>query len=549
MKTDMVSGRAVALKRSGDRAFLVDLDSLEAAMGLRAQLQIEPPPGVSDVVAAASTVMVVAESPRHVGPLIRHVLSLDPGTSEGTGGRLLDVPVAYDGFDLASLAGLVGESVEALVNWHSSATWIAAFTGFAPGFVYLVGDSDRSIPRRSSPRTSVPRGSVGLADNFSAIYPRSSPGGWQLIGRTDVVLFDETTADPALIHPGDQVRFRQIHAEASVASSGHEARLPTRPLPVPADVVCVQTGVIATIQDLGRPGHAALGVGPAGAMDRGAFTCANRIVGNSRSQAAIEVLGAGFAVRSITDQVVAVTGAASRLIVRDPNSSGPPAIRVPAVNSPFALLGGQELTIERADGGTWSYVAFRGGIDAMSVLGSRSRDTHAGLGPDALATGCGMHILPADLSSVVVEERAPVRTPSDVIVLRVISGPRDDWFTPDSIDRFFSQPWMVSNQFSRMACRLIGPPLERVVDEELQSEGLVRGSIQVPPEGQPLIFAADHPVTGGYPVIGVVVDADLDRAAQLRPGDTVRFGRVQVHQIDQALKTEDRRPKIEERKV
>ena len=534
MKTDVASRRALTVKRSGDRAFLVDLDSLDAAMGLRAQLETNPPRGVSDVVAAASTVMVVAESPRHVDALIRHVSSLDPGRSPGTTGRLIEVPVVYDGVDLASLAHLVGQSVEALVNWHSSAKWVAAFTGFAPGFVYLVSDSARSIPRRSSPRTSVPRGSVGLADTYSAVYPRSSPGGWQLIGRTDAVLFDEATADPALIHPGDQVRFRSAPAAASVVPSGRDARRATRSHSAhDADVLCVHAGVSATIQDLGRPGHADLGVGPAGAMDRGALTRANRIVGNSAGRAGVEVLGAGFSVRAIADQVIAVTGAASRLIVRDPAGSGAGATRIPAVDSAFALLRGEELTIDRAEAGTWSYVAFRGGVDARSVLGSRSRDTHAGLGPESLVAGSGMSILPASVSSVVVNESAPDRTTADVVVLRVVSGPRDDWFTPDSVDRFFSQLWTVSNQFSRMACRLNGPPLERAVADELQSEGLVRGSVQVPPEGQPLVFAADHPVTGGYPVIGVVVDADLDMAAQLRPGDSVRFSRVESREIDQ----------------
>ena len=530
--TDVASRQAIAVKRSGDRAFVVDLGSLGAAMGLRAQLETNPPPGVSDVVAAASTVMVVAESPRYVASLIRHVSSLDPATNAGTSGRLIDVPVVYDGDDLASLAGLVGQSVEALVNWHTSATWVAAFTGFAPGFVYLVSDSELSIPRRASPRTAVPRGSVGLADTYSAVYPRSSPGGWQLIGRTDLVLFDETTADPALIHPGDQVRFRREPAPASVAPSGRDARASVPPaLDHGADVICVHAGVSATIQDLGRAGHADLGVGPAGAMDRGALTRANRIVGNAPGCAALEVLGAGFAVRAVTDQVIAVTGAASRLVVRSP-ASGPGTTRVPVANAPFALLRGEELTIDRADTGTWSYVAFRGGIDAPAVLGSRSRDTHAGLGPEALASGEAIAILPASVSSVVADGRDSHPAPSGPVVLRVVSGPRDDWFAPESVERFFTQPWTVSNQFSRMACRLTGPRLERVVADELQSEGLVRGSVQVPPEGQPLVFAADHPVTGGYPVIGVVVDADLDAAAQLRPGDSVRFSRVPYSDID-----------------
>ena len=390
------------VKRSGDTAFLVDLGSLEAAMALRAELENDPPAGVADIVAAATTVMVVAESPRFVDRLIGHVTSLDPDASPGVNGRRIDVPVYYEGDDLVSLSEMLGQTPESLIMWHSSATWIAAFTGFAPGFVYLVSDAGPSIPRRQSPRTAVPAGSVGLADAYSAVYPRSSPGGWQLIGRTDVVLFDEAMTDPALIHPGDQVRFSRVGPPAvSAAPPPRPARPHARPREG-WDATITHPGVSATIQDLGRPGHADLGVGPAGGMDRAAMTRANVLVGNAKGEATVEALGIGFAVRAITDQVVAVTGAASRVSVCSEPPT-PDSQRNPPVNTAFALVAGEVLTIERADHGTWSYVAFRGGIETDLVLGSRSRDSHSRLGPEPLTARSGLRIRQATVSAVVQE--------------------------------------------------------------------------------------------------------------------------------------------------
>lgn len=288
----------------------------------------------------------------------------------------------------------------------------------------------------------------------------------------------------------------------------------------------IHPGVSATVQDAGRAGYAALGVGASGAMDRSSFAQANAIVGNSKDEAALELLGAGLQVLAETDQVVTVTGAASQLTIRHESDGASARTRIPRGNVPFALLAGEVLTIDAAERGMWSYLAIRGGMLMPAVLGSRSRDTHSGLGPSPLVAGDRIPIRPAPVSAVVTMAEAPEFERGAEIELRIIPGPREDWFTEASVEEFFSVPWVVSNQFSRTAARLTGPALERIVTDELQSEGLVRGSVQVPPDGQPLIFAADHPVTGGYPVIGVVVDSDLDAAAQLGPGCTVRFVRV-----------------------
>lgn len=194
----------------GDHALLVELDDLDAVLGLFRGLDATRPEGVVDLVPAARTIAVMVE-PR--------ILSLSSARSwvertrtvdvDPTHERLVQLEVRYDGEDLDEVARLTGRTAAELVAFHTGSTWRVAFGGFAPGFAYLVTDRPLDVPRRRTPRTAVPPGSVGLAGAFSGVYPRSSPGGWQLIGRTDAVLWDEAADPPALLRPGTVVRFRE----------------------------------------------------------------------------------------------------------------------------------------------------------------------------------------------------------------------------------------------------------------------------------------------------------------------------------------------------
>ncbi|MGW0606530.1 5-oxoprolinase subunit C family protein [Streptomyces sp. NPDC002640] len=270
------------------------------------------------------------------------------------------------------------------------------------------------------------------------------------------------------------------------------------------------TGPLATVQDLGRPGLAAVGVGRSGAADRGALRLANRLVGNEEGAAAVEVTFGGLSVRALRPVTVAVTGAACPLSVG-------------AVDSVVHLAAGRRLTLGAPSAGLRSYLAVRGGIAVPEVLGSRSRDVLAGLGPAPLAVGDVLPAGPAPAEPPRVD-LAPVAAPeAGEVVLRVRPGPRDDWFTPGAVRELLSAVWTVGADSDRVGMRLDGPALERAVGGELPSEGVVPGSLQVPPGGRPVLFLADHPVTGGYPVIAVVLADDLDRAAQARPGRPLRF--------------------------
>ncbi|RDI67138.1 5-oxoprolinase subunit C family protein [Nocardia pseudobrasiliensis] len=278
----------------------------------------------------------------------------------------------------------------------------------------------------------------------------------------------------------------------------------------------VAPGMFSTIQDLGRPGWFHAGVGVSGAADRGSLALANRLVGNEESAAAIECVLGRVSLTTTAPTVLAVTGAPAPIAVDG---------RAEGLASVLFLKEGQRLELGVAPVGLRCYVAVRGGIDVPPVLGSRSRDTLAGLGPEPLRAGDELPIGPPprrwpDLAL------APVAAMRDEpVVARVVLGPRDDWF--ENPTDLFTGGWQVSSDSDRIGLRLDragdAPTLRRTTAGELPTEGMPLGAIQVPPSGQPVIFLADHPITGGYPVVGTVIDADVDALAQARPGQRVRF--------------------------
>ncbi|MBX9426484.1 MULTISPECIES: biotin-dependent carboxyltransferase family protein [Streptomyces] len=278
-------------------------------------------------------------------------------------------------------------------------------------------------------------------------------------------------------------------------------------------VAVVRAGALTTVQDLGRAGHAHLGVPRSGALDPAAVRLVNRLVGNPETAAVLETTVDGCAVRSRCAVTVAVGGAPCPVRVDGRPAAWGTAVRVAA---------GSVLEIGAAVRGVRAYVAFGGGIAVPPVLGSRSTDLLSGLGPAPLVDEA---VLPLGAGTAV---RGPVDAPpwpgpADELVLRLRLGPRDDWFTAAALRTLATRAYRVSPASNRVGLRLEGPALERTSPGELASEGMVLGSVQVPPDGRPVVFLADHPTTGGYPVVGVVREADLGAAAQAVPGTPVRF--------------------------
>ncbi|MGW8747647.1 5-oxoprolinase subunit C family protein [Streptomyces sp. NPDC055794] len=275
----------------------------------------------------------------------------------------------------------------------------------------------------------------------------------------------------------------------------------------------VRAGALTTVQDRGRPGHAHLGVPRSGALDAPAAALVNRLVGNPPEAAVLETTLTGCALRPRCAVTVAVGGAPCPVTV-----DGRPA----SWGAPVGVPAGALLDVGAAGSGVRSYVAVSGGVLAEQVLGSRSTDLLSGLGPPPLSDGMVLALgRPRGRHACV--DVAPQPAPPAELVLRVTPGPRADWFTPEAVRAFTSRAYRVSAASNRIGLRVEGPPLERVRAGELPSEGMVLGAVQVPPDGRPVVFLADHPTTGGYPVIGVVRSRDLPAAAQAVPGTPVRF--------------------------
>ena len=275
-----------------------------------------------------------------------------------------------------------------------------------------------------------------------------------------------------------------------------------------SSLTILESGPLATIQDDGRIGQASLGIPASGACDRTSYALANRLVGNTPGAAAIEVTFGGLVLHADGDLVIAITGA--------------PCAGVP-LNAPTVLKAGSVLRFGPPRTGLRTYVAVRGGLAVPPVLGSRSTDLLSGLGPAPLSSGQTLPV-GCEFEPMPGVDLAPVADPpGGEVVVRVTPGPRRDWFTDAGWESFTSQSYVVSSNSNRVGVRLEGDPLERAREGELASEGMALGAIQVPPSGLPVIFLADHPVTGGYPVIAYLTTPALTTCTQLRPGQPLRL--------------------------
>jgi biotin-dependent carboxylase-like uncharacterized protein len=268
------------------------------------------------------------------------------------------------------------------------------------------------------------------------------------------------------------------------------------------ELVVTAAGWATTIQDGGRPGFGAVGVSPSGALDAPTRRLLNRLLGNPADAAVVETLGA------------------LRLAV-----TGPAIVASSAERAPVIVEPGDEISLDPPPGALWAYLAVRGGLAVEPVLGSRSTDSRSGLGPAPLSVGMHLPIGP-DPGAPIVADLAPPAAPAATVVT-IHPGPRADWFAPGALAQLSTARWTVSGEVSRVGMRLDGPVLHRRVTTELPSEGLLPGAVQVPPDGRPVVMLADHPATGGYPVLAVVDPADLAVIAQARPGSAVRFRLLQ----------------------
>ena len=507
--------------------FLIELESLEETMAVHYRLKQAQHPHIKELIPAARSILIYFDPLLvEMHTLIQWISSQKISPNTLRQGKEIVIGVRYNGIDLNNVAEYLGMSTDQVIRKHTNSYWQVAFIGFAPGFAYLTNPEQvfGSIPRLASPRKKVSAGAVGLAGEYSGIYPQDSPGGWQLIGQTDEILWDIHRQQPALLLPSDHVIFKDDSHNSTQISVPAQTFSQEKLIEKPAVLRVKNVGLQVLIQDEGRKNLAELGVGRAGAMDQKAFRQANLIVGNPKNAAVIEVLNGGVRLQVLEPTVMAVTGAETEVWV---SYIGSNKVKV-MMYQPIALDYGDEIYIAVPTAGIRNYIALRGGIAVKQVLKSASYDSLAELGTKPIQVGDEIHS--AQLKTQPVSLNViPIKLPKrdEIIEIDLVLGPRTDWFAEESLDLLFKQTWLVSTESNRIGLKLVGDrPLTRKFEQELPSEGCCTGALQIPPNGQPVLFMNDHPITGGYPVIAAVALYHLDLIAQIPAGCHIQFRKI-----------------------
>jgi KipI family sensor histidine kinase inhibitor len=473
-----------------------------------------------------------------------------PEGQEGRQGQLHIIPTAYGGEagpDLFELAQVLSLSPDEFIRLHSSRLYRVFFLGFLPGFAYM-GLLHRALAcaRLSVPRVRVPPGSVGVAGRQTGIYPFASPGGWRVVGRVSVRVWDPYSSRPTLFSPGDTVRFVPTEVPPSALFQPAEPAPPADPPSWPALEV-LEPGALTTVQDAGRPGLGHLGVSRGGAFDVSAALRANALVGNPPNAAVLEITWSGPTLRVLRSTAIALTGADLHCM------AGHSA--VPVGMSWFVRAGTvlRFATSTPPGAGMRAYLAVAGGVDVPVVLQSRSTYLPAGFGGyrgRPLQAGDVLGVCPATVPPAAVAGRLWPQVRSSTQQTRHVPSQNEvslrfvpcegPWAVSRRVvDDFMSRRWVVGVNSDRMGTRLSCPegPPDYISTRrgELASFGVVSGAIQLPPGGSPLLLNVDHQTTGGYPLLGVVAMADRPLLAQLAPGQSVRFVEISVEQARAAF--------------
>jgi KipI family sensor histidine kinase inhibitor len=517
----------------GDRALLVEFEEVlspEVNGRVRALARrLTGVPGVLETVPTFRSVLIVLDPTvewEHIRETALEIArSVPPVPSVSA--RVLDVPVLYGGAagpDLEAVAQAAGLTADEVAAIHCGHEYLVYMLGFAPGFPYL-GTLDARIrtPRLGSPRVRVPAGSVGVADALTGIYPLQTAGGWRLIGRTPLRIYDLMDPDPFLFQPGDRVRFTRVD-RAEFPDAEPTAVRPMRTGRHPIFEV-LEPGLYSTIQDTGRPGFRARGLPAAGAMDLQAFRRANAAVGNDPgAAAALELTVPGPVLRALDHTTIVVAGADL-----SPSVDGAPV----ELSVPRVLHAGQTLHFGAPRRGQWAYLAVAGGIDVPRPLGSAATYVPGGIGGLS-----GRRLVAGDVlarhgtdAGRLASPQPPVAIPDEEVTVRYVPGPQSDWFTDEAEGAFTSSAYRVSVHSDRAGIRLEGAVLRHRDRADILSDGMLPGAIQVPGGGQPIVIMPDGPTTGGYPKIGVIISADLRLLAQARPGTKVRFAKAAISSL------------------
>ncbi len=447
------------------------------------------------------------------------------GPIASTPATTVDIPICYDAEfapDLPALAVRTRLSPTDLALLHSRSEYTADFLGFSPGFAYLSGlPGPLHVPRRDSPRPRIEPGSVALAGSQCAVYPSATPGGWNIIGRTPLRIFDAHRQHACLIPPLATVRFTPIDRTTFDALS--VAPQSTPPIhPAGPHLTIHSPGAFALVQDLGRPNLGVLGIPQGGALDPCSHAAANLAAGNPHDSATIEFIGGGLSFSPSDDCRIGFSPTIPTVLTR--KAAGEVSEQTART---LDLRAGDTVSV-RSLPTRCGYLAVERGLDVPFVLGSRSTALKAGFGGfDGRALNKGDRIPIAPRNGTPLRFHAVPRAASPRQVFRITPGFHAGLLDRDTLARLFATIYRISLTSDRAGVRLEGPSLPHR-HAQLPSEPTTPGAVQLPPDGQPIILGPDGPVTGGYPIVGVVIEADLCHVGQLSPGDYLRFELVSL---------------------
>ncbi len=451
-------------------------------------------------------------------------------------GKLHKIPVVYGeeyGPDLEYIAKYHNISPKEVIKYHTQREYFVYMLGFSPGFTYL-GELHPAIstPRLLVPRKKVPKGSVGIADAQTGIYAVSSPGGWQIIGRTWYPLFTPKKDPPVALAPGDRVLFYPIE-EREFLKRASEKRLDRPNLSGVPLLKILNPGPLSIVIDKGRFGYQDIGFSDSGAADPISFKLSNLLLGNPENVPVLEIFAQGFAAEVLEDTLVSLVGGEFEIKVDE---------YVYKSNRKIFLKKGSILKVTNRIYGARLYLSLPGGIDAPLVLGSASLDEKAGIGGvygRPLKRGDILHGRKRTPDTILYSIKQLPYKKESPILLRFIPGPNLDHFTKKSFSLFCNAIYKIDKDSSRMGYRLIGPKIAHSEKGPgIISEGVVPGAIQVPGSGVPIVMGPDAQPLGGYAKIGVVIEADLFKLSQALPGEKVKFLPIS---LDEALSIDRRR--------
>lgn len=515
----------MTLKPLGDSAWLVEfpeksgLEALALVNGYVTALEQDRPAAVLDVVPSFASLAVHFEGEDGM-QILDWIRSAKP-LNHVTAGEEFVIPVAYggeNGPDLNEVAKKTGLSPAEVISLHSGAVYNVAAIGFSPGFPYLLGLPERlNLPRLSTPRLVVPAGSVAVAGGQAGIYPFNSPGGWNLLGKTCLQLFDPLAQRPALLRSGDIVRFLPVERLEPINKIDY-----VRENQGSHWIEVIASGAMTTVQDLGRPGYESSGVTPGGAVDGQALRLANLLVGNAEGAAAFEIFLSGPVLKFHASTVIALVG-----------SSG----------KSRAVAAGEIVDFSKLTDGVRACLAVAGGLSVPRVLGSCATDLRAGFGGmngRALQAGDRLNFGVADKSPDCGDWQVGRPQACAQIELRCLTGIQQHWFSKPAMRCLFDELYRVTPASDRMGVRLSGPALSLKTPMEMISQPVACGSVQVPPNGQPIILLAERQTLGGYPQIAQVISVDLPKLARSGTGTAIHFREITWEESRELLRQAER---------